>query len=148
MQLPKRKRNRLKDFDYGDSQYYFITICTNEKLSIFGYIKHNQMHLSNVGQNVKECINNIECAYENVEVNKYVIMPNHIHMILALDKKDGIDIPRVIKGLKAAISKTSGKDLWQKSYFDHVIRDERDYYRIYEYVENNVLRWDLDQYYN
>ena len=106
------------------------------------------MRLSTVGQNVKACINNIESVYENVEVDKYVIMPNHIHMILALDKKDGIDISRVIKGLKAAISKTSGKDLWQKSFFDHVIRDERDYFRIYEYIENNVLRWDLDQYYN
>ena len=75
-------------------------------------------------------------------------MPNHIHMIVIIDKATSISIPRVIKQYKEYITKQIGESIWQKSYYDHIIRNEKDYLRIWEYIDKNILKWSLDKYYN
>lgn len=141
-----RKRNRLECYSYSCINYYYITICTNEKICIFGEIENEIMHLSRTGMQVDNAIKNIEKIYCDIKVNKYVIMPNHIHMILANDSEKN-NMSNVIKQLKIFVSKKCGKFIWGKSFYDHVIRNEQDYLRIWEYIDNNILKWESDEYY-
>ena len=75
-------------------------------------------------------------------------MPNHIHMILVTQKEAPISVSRVIKQYKEQITKQINESIWQKSYYDHIIRSEEDYLKIWKYIDENMLKWDLDKYYN
>ena len=140
-----RKPLRLKNYDYSTNGYYFITICTHNKQNLFGKInleKEAKIELNQLGIIVDEHIQNIE------EIDNYIIMPNHLHMILRLehDTKNK-SIPRIINGFKGSVTKRIGKPIWQKSYHDHIIRDEKGYESIWDYVEHNAERWRDDTYY-
>lgn len=111
--------------------------------------------LSEYGNTVDIAINAINSHYHNVTVDKYIIMPNHIHMILRttnIDKNGRIisapTIMTVIGQMKRCVSKEVGFSIWQKSYYEHIIRDENDYREIWEYIDNNIVNWDNDRYYN
>lgn len=157
--LPNRKNIRLKNFDYSQTGYYFITICSKDKNNIFWNVgasfagPHQQDHLSDIGQIIDLEINNINNIYETyVEINNYVIMPNHIHMIIIIYNKDGENsqvpkISRIIQQFKGSISKQVGLPIWQKSFYDHIIRNQTEYEKINEYIENNPLKWEEDKYY-
>lgn len=157
--LPNRKNIRLKDFDYSQSGYYFITICTKDKKNIFWKVgasfagPHQQHHLSDIGEIVDLEINKINIVYgTNAEINNYVIMPNHIHMIIIIYNKGGANsqvpkIQRIIQQFKGSLTKQIGFPIWQKSFYDHIIRNQTDYEKINEYIENNPLKWEEDKYY-
>ena len=91
--------------------------------------------------------------YPNIRIAKYVIMPNHIHMIVEIGAEAGgaspsptlSDVVRVIKSLSTR--RSMQKKLWQRSYYEHVIRGERDYQEIWTYIDNNPIKWTLDRYY-
>ena len=144
----KRKPNRVPGFDYNQIGYYFITICTINKKHYFGEIYSNEMFKNTIGNIAENYLCKIPNVYEDVYLDDYVIMPNHIHVIIALTKKINPDISRIIKHYKECITKELGYKIWQKSFYDHVIRNEKDYLRIYEYIEENVLKWSLDKYYD
>ena len=91
MDLPKRKPTRLKEFDYSTPGAYFITICTKDKLHLFGKILNGQMQLTGLGKVVNQEILKIASFYLNVRIDKYVIMPNHIHMIIVISQTEGIN---------------------------------------------------------
>ena len=91
MNLPKRKPTRLKGYDYSENGAYFITICTNQKLHLFGKITKEHMQLNKLGEIVNEEILKIESYYKNIQIDKYVIMPNHIHMIITILEMEGIN---------------------------------------------------------
>ena len=149
MDLPKRKNNRLNNFDYGSKGAYFITICTRDRKNILcniveaDTIRPCKIVLSNYGKTVQEAINRIPNIYENVSVQKYAIMPNHIHIILKISNNNGrmVSAPTVVAGMKRYVSKQCGVPIWQKSYYDHIIRDQEDYNEIWEYIENNPQKW-------
>ena len=144
----KRRNPRLKKYNYALEGYYFITICTKEKNHFFGEIIEEKMQYNRIGRIANNSIERIEEIYKTIKLDKYVIMPNHIHMILIIDKETTTSIPRVIKQYKEYITKQIGESIWQKSYYDHIIRNEKDYSRIWQYVDNNILKWSLDKYYN
>ncbi len=162
--LAERKNIRLKEYDYSQAGYYFITICSLDKKKIFWNKEDDPKdvgetfglplkNLSNTGKIIDEEINKINSIYENVEIDKYVIMPNHIHMIIILHNEGGRSktsptISRIIQQFKASISKKIGYSIWQKSFYDHIIRDERDYENICNYIETNPIKWKEDKYYN
>ena len=164
MDLPKRKRTRLKGYDYSTSRTYFITICTNKKLHLFGEITNEEIHLNDLGEIVNREILNIESHYQNIRIDKYVIMPNHVHMIIVISETEGInpfptikyDIPNVVGKFKAAVTRVVGNafmhsvknPIWQSSFHDHIIRGEKDYQKIWEYIDTNVIRWENDCFYN
>ena len=145
MYLPKRKPTRLKDFDYSQNGYYFITICTHNKqktlCDIVGEgLAPPETILSNYGEIVKEQLLNLEKRYCGVKVDKFVIMPNHIHIILVLEKTGGASpsptVSDIICGLKSLTTRASGlKPFWQRSFHDHVIRGKQDYLKIYNYAK-------------
>lgn len=154
--LPKRKNIRLKGYDYSQAGYYYVTICTKNRQNLFwnewDVRTTCDVQLSTVGKIVDLEINKINFIYENVEINKYVIMPNHIHMIIILNDRDrrpkvAPTISRIIKQFKGSISKQIGFSLWQKSFYDHIIRNKHEYERIYGYIETNPLKWEEDKYY-
>ena len=152
MELPKRKTIRLKNFDYSGSYYYFITICTHEKKCIFGNI--NQ--LNQYGKITEKCIKKIHEVFPSVYIDEYIVMPNHVHMILftenALQKGNLPNIPTIVGQFKMAVTKEIRKVnpnciVWQRSFYDHVIRNEKSYCEIWKYVKYNDQKWAEDCYF-
>lgn len=156
-ELPKRKPNRLNNFDYSQNGAYFVTICAKNKEHIFGAVgastaRPSRVILSEYGKITDQAIKSITKFYPNVIVDKYVIMPNHIHMILIIQNESGRamlvpTISTVIAQMKGYISKRIGNSIWQKSFYDHIIRNEQDYLEIWQYIENNPEKWQQDKFY-
>lgn len=146
--LPTRKNIRLKFYDYSEEGIYFITICTKNRIELLGKIGDNKdIKLSKEGILSEQYIRSINNIFNNVIVNEYVIMPNHIHMLLTIKNKNNIDIFRIIKQYKMQVSKKIGYSIWQKSFYEHVIRNEKEYYIIKEYIQNNIINWQKDKYF-
>jgi len=150
-ELPKRKNIRLKDFDYSKNGYYFVTICTKDRKNLFWESVGADIirpHLSEYGKIVNTAINAIALHYPNMKIDEYVIMPDHIHMILII-YNDGngrmVSAPTkplstVIGQMKRWVSKEIGFSVWQKSYYEHIIRDDADYMIKAEYIKNNIKK--------
>ena len=138
--LPVRKHNRLKNYDYSENGMYFITICVKDKHEILGKIVGANCvrpQLNEIGQIVKDEIEVLSSTYENISIDRYIVMPNHVHMILVI-MNDGRTqfaptVSRIIKQWKGVITKKLGFSPWQKSYHDHIIRNDDEYYRIANY---------------
>ena len=156
--LPKRKQNRLNHYDYSQNGAYFITICTIDRKPLLSRITVGAhivrppiTELSNYGEIVKEKINNIPLHYDNVLIDNYVIMPNHIHLIINITENGRTmcapTISRIIKHFKESVTKSIGCCIWQKGFYDHIIRDEEDYLTKCQYIENNPTKWLEDELY-
>ena len=168
--LPKRKDIRLKNYDYSKSGAYFITICTKNKEKLLWNGEFNVqdfywnivgehcvlpqgLPLSNIGIVVEENLKKWNETYKNVCLSSYVIMPNHLHvMVVILPDKGGSTqcsptVSRMVKLFKEAVTKQIGQKIWQVSFYDHVIRDKRDYEQISKYIYENPLKWEFDELY-
>ena len=156
MEYPKRKNIRLQDFDYSTTGAYFITICTEKRKNLFWTDNPSlgapeKICLSNAGTIVRDCIIAIPAHYPAVSVDRYVIMPNHIHLLLQINTDaDGRSMiaptaATVIRSLKGAASKRAGFSLWQKGFYDHVIRNDADYLSVAEYIDTNPEKWNEDK---
>ena len=163
MELPRRKPNRLPSFDYSTPGAYFITICVEGKKCVLGTIVGGgafdapYAELTGLGQIVQQHIlsgNRIQ----GMTVDKYVIMPNHVHIILLVDdtvtsgtsrapSPTNTAIPHFVSTLKRFCHRDAGRQFFQRSYHDHVIRDEKEYLRIWEYIDNNPAHWKEDCFY-
>ena len=155
--LVKRKKLRLINYDYKSRGAYFITICTDKKKNILGNVAvgcdaHIAPHieLSQYGEIVEKYIRNIP------GIDVYSIMPNHIHMIIGVgDNHNGTmrassptrGIPQIVKSFKIMVSKECGESIFQRSYYDHIIRNKLDYMEKAEYILTNPIRWAEDEYY-
>ena len=155
--LPNRKPIRLTEYDYSSAGAYFITICTANREKIFwnavgaDIIRPENVPLSAVGKTAEQGILQVADHYPNITIDKYCIMPDHIHLILRIDSHvDGrmISAPTVstvVGSMKRWISKQVGRPIWQKSFYEHTIRNQRDYDEIWEYIENNPLKYTLNR---
>ncbi len=168
-ELRVRKSIRLKNYDYSSKGYYFVTICVKDKHELLGTIRvgaitnrpfnkitnRPPVELTEYGKISDKAIRSIATHHRNVKVDKYVIMPNHIHMILVLNDVDDCgrlliaptNLSKIVQQLKGYISKAIGFSIWQKSYHDHIIRDAEDYRRIWKYIDENPCKWQEDEYY-
>ena len=158
-ELPIRKQIRLREYDYNSHGAYFITICTKGKAKVLSHIsvgttigRPPTVVLTEYGRIVKDAIHNIPVHYPSIHVDNYVIMPNHVHMILFLQVENGRamlvpTISVVIQQMKGFVSKTIGHSIWQSRFYDHVIRNDRDYREIWQYIENKYAKWSEDKYY-
>lgn len=165
MDMPHRKDIRLKNYDYSRNGAYFVTICTHNRKYIFwkNYDTyrvgaafggpHEKILLTEYGKIVKDELMRIPSIYTDVVfIPKFVIMPNHIHLIIVINSynekgppKAAPTIGRIINMFKGAVSKKSGFRVWQKSFYDHIIRNN-DEYRIYwQYIESNPENWENDE---
>ena len=155
--LPKRKPIRIADYDYSAPGAYFITVCTTNREKIFWSDRRGELcspanvPLSDIGMIVDNEIKKLNSVYDAVRVDKYCIMPDHIHFILSIDTDENgrtqfaPTISRVIKQFKGSITKQVGRPIWQKSFYDHGIRNQQDYDEIWAYIENNPLKYVLNR---
>ena len=159
---PVRKPNRLRNFDYSEDGAYFITICTKDRKQILSRITAADesvppvLHLTEVGRIVNAVFTAIPEHYPNVLVDHFVIMPNHIHLLLWIKHRgrsvsaptdaQNPSIDRIIRHCKAFVTRKPGSTIWQTGFYDHVIRDERDYLIRAQYIENNPAKWAEDEY--
>ena len=155
MELPKRKNIRLKDCDYSQNGAYFLTICVKDRHEFLGKIvgtNYVRPQLSEHGIVVEREIAILNSTYKNVKVDNYVVMPNHIHMIIFITAENGRTqfvptISQIIKQFKGAITKKIGVSFWQPRFHDHIIRDEEDYQNHWRYINENPIKWRDDEYY-
>lgn len=142
-----RKSPRIPQYDYSSNNYYFITLCTHGKKCIFW----ERQEMNQLGVIVKQHIDNIGLHHNGVIVDKYVVMPNHIHMIVALQESN-ISVNYLVALFKTGVTKQIREQypemqIWQRSFHDHIIRNQADYERIWFYIDTNPQRWDKDCFY-
>ena len=143
-----RKRQRLPAFDYARAGAYFVTVCLLPRLPLFGAVNGDAVALTPFGEIVATDLRNLPNRKPGAAVDLFVVMPDHAHAIFVLDGT--IALSTVVGGLKAgtaaAINRrraTPGARLWQRGFFDHVIRDEHDFDRVREYIATNPTRWTM-----
>lgn len=147
MEQRRRKPNRLKDYDYSQNGAYFITICIDDRKPILSHIAVGATcgRLSETGTVVENEIQKLNTVYENVFIDNYVIMPNHVHMIIRIENDDGRPqvaptISRIIQQFKGSVTTQIKKSIWQKGFYDHIIRDEYDYQIKWLYIDDNPIK--------
>lgn len=153
----------MQGFDYSTTGYYFVTICTADKGLRFGSINNGQMVLNESGNIVKDAWRDLPNHYPNLQLDEFIVMPNHFHAIAILKQGDedrfgnlslrkNHNLSEIIRGFKTWSARRVnergrkvGVPLWQRSFYDHVIRDDKDLDSIREYIVNNPLKWELDK---
>ncbi len=150
---------RLKEWDYSSPGYYFVTICANKRECLFGEIIDRKMVMNEFGKIVQNCWDDLVNHYEWIQLDEFIVMPNHIHGILVIrsistknKKQQGLS--EIIRALKSYSAKrinikrnTPGVSVWQPRFYDHIIRDEDDLLMIREYIHNNPAKWEEDEEY-
>ena len=157
MELPQRKKNRLSAFDYAGAGGYFITVCTQDRRNFFWENvgatigRPENVSLTKLGTIVRQSILAIPGHYPAISVDHFAVMPNHIHLLLQIHTDaDGRPmaaptISTVVNQTKGIVSKKAGFSVWQKGFYDHVVRGESDYREIWDYIENNPVKWMEDR---
>jgi REP element-mobilizing transposase RayT len=153
--LPVRKNIRLKNYDYSNAGCYFVTICIQNGHEMLGKVVgatvpgRPHVELSELG-NYVDCAITYYKKKKKVTIDKYVIMPNHIHLIIVIQPETGdrgrSPLHYIIRNLKSYVTKKAGFSPWQKSFHDHIIRDEAEYRKIWRYIDENPAKWDEDEY--
>ena len=149
MELLPRKSPRIKYYDYSNANYYFITICTHRQKCLFGLPDRR----TNLGIIAEKHIAAIERHYHCVHVDKFVVMPNHIHLILVIECGQQVNATQIVGQFKSGVtreirSRIPNMMLWQRSFHDHVIRNKAGYEKIWTYIENNPKKWEEDCFYS
>ncbi len=159
MELPNRKRVRMAGYDYSTPTKYFVTICSYHKELIFSKIAEgdgynsSKVELTDIGKEVEVQITLLSARYKGLIIEHYVIMPNHIHMLIDVTQKenDKCSLSDIICGFKSLTSNECRKkykaiNIFQPSFHDHIIRNEKDYKNIYDYISSNPEKWTDDVY--
>lgn len=149
-----RKINRLTKYDYSQPGYYFVTICTDNKIEYFGEIKNGIMVLNSAGNIAKQFWENTPLCYQNTDIDAFIVMPNHVHGIIIIQDRQAkglhYSLSQIVGSYKNAVTKsiraqTNIEFSWQPSFYDHVIRKDESLDKIREYIKNNPLKWELDK---
>jgi putative transposase len=165
---PRRRSIRLKEYDYGQAGAYFVTICAGHRECLFGEVVEGKMHLSKAGIVVQSVWEKLPQRYPNTGIDVNMIMPNHFHGIITIDvgaiHESPLRMPTLTPSRrKMLLSKmvgyfkmnsakrineirnTPGAPVWQRNYYEHVIRNEIDLEETREYIQNNPLKWLEDE---
>ena len=163
-----RRSIRLKGFDYRQPGGYFITAVIKDRVCLFGEIVNGQIRLNDTGRIIQAVWNDLPSHYPDVELNAFVVMPNHVHGVIVLVDDGGVGrgavgaglkpaptrhgVPEIVRAFKTFSArrvnearKTPGVPIWQRNYYEHVIRSDEVLTRIREYIANNPTQWDLDR---
>jgi len=162
-ELSERKHPRLKRHDYSSDGAYFITFSVKDRHEMLGEVVGRDapgalwVELSQYGTVIHEEIQKTRLHYANIEIDKFIVMPNHIHMIVLIrgvgdgapraSRPTSAAIPNLVGVLKRKTNKIYGFKMWQTSYHDRVIRNEEEYQRIWRYIDQNPAKWEEDHYY-
>ena len=159
-EFKKRKNLRIPRYNYSNIGYYFITMCTQDRKCTLSNIINNdnnnflKLELLPYGIITEKYLKSSNAAYNNLKIYDYIIMPNHVHFICEIKIKKEIDslpanqiIPSVVGTLKKLINKECEEKIWQRNYYEHIIRDEKEYLEILQYIQDNPYKWIEDKYY-
>jgi REP element-mobilizing transposase RayT len=167
---PKRKRRpnslRLPHHDYSQMGAYFVTICTKHRLMIFGGVVKEQMIKNDAGKIVQQCWEDLPNHYD-CTLGEFVVMPNHIHGIVILGQEEQLSgdrvgaglrptptvgLPEIVRALKSFSARrineqqrSPGRTIWQRGFYDHIIRDDESLGNITEYIRYNPIKWKEDR---
>jgi len=170
--FPRRRTIRLQRYDYSRVGVYFVTVCTFRRVPLFGEIDDGKMLLSGLGDVARSCWEKIPDHFPQAKLDAYVVMPNHVHGIIVIVDNPVTGtacraptcehygaptvgtIPTIIRSFKSAVTKGINEPrseprsrVWQRNYYEHIIRDEASLNRICEYIVMNPLSWGADDYY-
>ena len=150
----------MAGYDYSQPGCYFVTICAKNRRYLFGDefdwrvgAACGRPRLSQIGTIVEKEIHRLSQIYSMVCVDKFVVMPNHIHLLIRIRFSESgrpqaaPTLSQIINQFKGSATKRAGYILWQKGYHDHIIRSEADYLRIWDYIDTNPAKWREDCYY-
>ncbi|MCX2960399.1 transposase [Rodentibacter caecimuris] len=162
MKTSNRKTTRVTWNSYQNG-CYFVTVCTKNKTHYFGEIHHQTMYLSPLGFTLQKIIQNTPLVRPDsyIDIPIFIIMPNHFHFIITLNSDvdrhqhyfgaQRKNLASIIRGIKCALSGYAKQENflfeWQRGYYEHIIRNENAFQKIYQYIENNVINWDKDCFY-
>jgi REP element-mobilizing transposase RayT len=161
-----RRSIRLQGYDYSQNGAYYVTLCTQNRECLFGEIVNGEMILNEYGKIVEQCWNNLSNHYDNIELDAYVIMPNHFHGIIFItdnvraihelpllpqqspQQRRKMLLPKIIGRFKMNSAKqinlmrnTPGISVWQRNYYEHIIRNDKSLENIRNYIINNPSKW-------
>jgi putative transposase len=161
---------RLKDYDYSSAGAYFVTICIKERRCVLGRIQNSDVVLSPIGKIVHQCWNEIPDHFNAAKLDVFVIMPSHLHGVLVIidewcrgtacraptieqfGQPVRQSLPTVVRSFKSAVTRqinivrnTLGEPLWQRNYYEHIIRNEKELNQTREYILYNPLQWQFDR---
>jgi len=170
---PVRRRSiRIKDYDYGRIGAYFVTICAQDRMRLFGDVVGGAMRLNRLGEIVRETWEGLPAHYQRVELDSFIVMPNHSHMVIKIVGADNVGpravgagfkpaliteskshaLPEIVRALKTFSARrinesrdSPGAPVWQRNYYEHVIRNEESLNKIREYIANNPAQWEFDR---
>ncbi len=148
-----KKKLRIPGFDYSQPGAYFITVCVAQRQCLLGEIVDFRLQKSSVGEIVSQCWETLPQTYAFIKLDAWTLMPNHFHGIIWLgsDNSTKKSLTQIIPGFKSActskIKKTFGYErrIWQPDFYEHVIRNETELFRIREYIVNNPINWANDE---
>lgn len=143
-----RQSIRLKGHDYAQAGAYFITICTHNRNHVFGKIVDGTVRLNRLGKMTQQCWRDIPQHFPHVRLDAYVVMPNHVHGIITIDGTSKT-IGSIVRGFKIGATKWARQNtdiptIWQRNYYEHIIRNESDLQRIRQYIIQNPMKWESD----
>ena len=151
--LPQRKNIRISNYDYSNIGFYFITICIKNRENILSKIEKGKIILSQYGKIVEKYIFGMNAKNNYICINSYVIMPNHVHILCEIKEyrstkfSYNATIPYAISTLKRLTNKEFRENVWQRNYYEHIVRNEKEYQKILEYIKNNLMNWEKDKYF-
>jgi REP element-mobilizing transposase RayT len=162
-----RRSVRLRDYDYSGAGAYFVTICVANRECLFGETADGVMRMNDAGLAVAECWQAVPDHFPQVELDEFVVMPNHLHGIIVIDRRDTAcraqveesfsrpisgSLPTIIRSFKSAATKrinqfrdNPGAPMWQRNYYERVIRDEQELDGIRQYITGNPAQWVEDK---
>jgi REP-associated tyrosine transposase len=146
---PRRRSLRLPAYDYSQAGAYFITVCTDDRVMLFGEVIDCDVPLNETGMIVQQTWDDLPTHYRDIDLDAFVVMPNHVHgiIILADQPQRHRALPEIVRGFKTfsarRANERAGKRgvLWQRGYYEHVIRNEKALDRIRAYIANNPAQW-------
>ncbi len=137
---PRRKPLRLEPALYAEG-WYFVTVVTRGRAPLLGQIRRPDVVIpTKTGRCAWQALQDLQRRYPGVRVDKAVLMPDHLHIIFEL-QAGSPPLGRIIGGWKAGVSREMGKSIWQRSFYDHIIRGAQDYQEIWKYIDDNPRRW-------
>lgn len=170
---PERRRSiRIKGYDYGRIGAYFVTICAHRRTRLFGDMVDGAIRLNRLGEIVRETWEGLPAHYPHVELDSFIVMPNHSHMVIKIVGADNVGpsavgagfkpaliteskshaLPEIVRALKTFSARrineyrdSPGAPVWQRNYYEHVIRNEKSLNQIREYIANNPMQWEFDR---
>jgi putative transposase len=151
-----RRSIRLRGYDYSQGGAYFVTICVRDRACLFGEVAGGMVRANSFGEIVLRCWETLPEHYSTVELDGIVVMPNHVHGILFLGDGGGSEkrpgLSEIVRGFKSFTARrineqrqTPGTKVWQRGYYEHVVRSEQSLERLRGYIWENPAKWELDQ---